>query len=274
MASYATVELPSSFAGDLERGKRSNAARRSTPTSQVARLCGEPMISWPEEVRLFERLAQLRLESQKLEQKLSRQAKPRVIDRDRLAQLHDQADEIRNRIVTANMRLAVSNAKRFVNAQNSFDELVSEASYSLVRAVDKFDAGRGFRFSTYATRAIRNNLFHLTADRKRLKRQVFTGDEAALASAPDERADVHRVENRLGMAKASVRQILSRLDLLQRKVITSRFGLAKGDSPRTLKQIAAAMGVSRERVRQIEGRALRQMRRLVDSLQVELPDEV
>jgi DNA-directed RNA polymerase sigma subunit (sigma70/sigma32) len=61
--------------------------------------------------------------------------------------------------------------------------------------------------------------------------------------------------------------------LIQRKVITSRFGLAKGTSPRTLKEIAVSMGISRERVRQIEGRALRQMRRLAETLQVDPPED-
>ncbi len=81
-----------------------------------------------------------------------------------------RATAIRNRIALSNLRLVVSVAKRFASPQQSVEDLVSEASILLLRCVERFDAGRGTRFSTYATRALTHHFVRL---RKRERRRTM-----------------------------------------------------------------------------------------------------
>src|SRR5690606_31001568 len=75
------------------------------------------------------------------------------------------AQELRDGLVQGNMRLVVSIAKEFADANNTLDELISEGAVTLMKAVDKFDYSRGYRFSTYATYAIRRNLYRFVVNR-------------------------------------------------------------------------------------------------------------
>ena len=81
----------------------------------------------------------------------------RTADLDEIERLQEEALAVKNQIIRANLRLVVSITKRHVGPSNNFFELVSDGNMSLIRAVEKFDASRGFKFSTYATWAIMNN---------------------------------------------------------------------------------------------------------------------
>lgn len=250
------------------RGDRAGAAvgRGERVLSDVGRMCQDRLLTPDEELELFRRMNYLKFKADTRRSKGAPGARA-IAEVERLM---NEATAVRNAIVRANMRLVVANAKRFINANNSFDELVSEGSVALLRAVEKFDYSRGNRFSTYATRSIRNNLFHLVIDRQRARNTVSLADDELLRAATDDRAIPAVTEKRLGAAKAAIRFLLERLDAQERKVIVSRFGLATDAASKTLKEIAGEMGISRERVRQIEGRALRTLHRLAEHLDVEI----
>ena len=168
--------------------------------------------------------------------------------------------EIRDRIITANLRLVVSIARRFTNEVNSFDDLLSDGNLTLMRAVEKFDYSRGFKFSTYATYAIQRDLY-----RQRCRRQddcarfVPGVDEFADDSGSTEEqaaaADEHDTRSRKLLALMQ-----AELDERERYVLAMRFGLGDADMPQTLQQIGDQLGVSKERVRQLETRALEKLK--------------
>jgi RNA polymerase primary sigma factor/RNA polymerase sigma factor len=91
-------------------------------------------------------------------------------------------------------------------------------------------------------------------------------------SQEDERGDQMGEENAQRLRSEQVNKILSRLDDREQKIIISRFGLDYSQEPQTLKEVGAEMGVTKERVRQIEARALNKLRQAVQEESLELPD--
>jgi RNA polymerase primary sigma factor len=228
-----------------------------------------------------------------------------------------EADEARAEFITSNLRLVVSVARRYDGAGLSLGDLVQEGNIGLMRAVERFDHRKGFKFSTYATWWIRQAIGRALADSsrtirvpshmremyglvdqcterlaRRLDRQPTVDEVAAEAgitieqvtlihqhrqslvslSAPlgsditlevgDTIADVH-AEAAFDQAVTALDRvdIEARLDLLkprEREVVRARFGL--GQQARTLGEIGAEHGVTRERIRQIEARALGKLR--------------
>ncbi len=166
----------------------------------------------------------------------------------------------------------ISIAKKYVNIANTFDELISEGNMSLLQAAEKFDISRGNRFSTYATRAIRNNLYHYVLDKHRKRQQVNLAEDEVLSGAVQEGPNEQICESRLNYVRKSLARIMNRLDEQKQAIIRSRFGLDYDQSPLTLKEIANEMGVSRERVRQIQTRAMKELRQWADEELIELPE--
>lgn len=247
------------------------APKGGAGSSPVAQLCRAPLLSREREIALFTQMNALKFEAARLRRRLasnSSQSRRLVSEIERLLA---EADAARNQIVKANLRLVVANAKRYVNRSNPFDELISEASSSLIRAVEKFDVSLGNRFSTYATRAIRNNLFHYVTDRQRQRQRYPIADDEVIGALCDHRANALAMERQWLARRGAVREILGRLESPLREVIVARFGLRPDGQARTLKEVARGMGVSRERVRQIEARALRQLRRIAEDSRVEIP---
>jgi RNA polymerase sigma factor (sigma-70 family) len=149
-----------------------------------------------------------------------------------------QADATRGEIISANLRLVISIAKKYVNVANSFDELISEGNMSLLQAAEKFDISRGNRFSTSATRAIRNNLYHYVLDKHRKRQQVNLAEDEVLSGAVQEGTNEQVCENRLNYVRKSLARIMKKLDIQKQAIIRSRFGLDYEQTPQTLKEIA------------------------------------
>ncbi|QDT35323.1 sigma-70 family RNA polymerase sigma factor [Thalassoglobus polymorphus] len=180
-----------------------------------------------------------------------------------------QIDQARNEIVEANLRLVASLAGKFSHSGAEFDELVSEGNLILLNAVDKFDVGRGFRFSTYATHAIQRHFFRfLQRKQKRKKRETSVNSGVLSETTPeiqkDEPLDCHQV------AETLLSRFEDCLDEREVAILRDRFGLNDEESPATLKVVSERVGLSKERVRQLQMRAIEKLQDLAIQLKLRL----
>lgn len=179
---------------------------------------------------------------------------------------HAQAIAARCEIVQANVPLVLAMAKRTRLGNIDYAELISEGNMALLRSVDKFDCARGFKFSTYACRAILKSFSRVAMKTSRYRGRFPTEFDPSL-----EKSDFLD-QQRLGVEVDCVdelRGILSQntadLNEVEVKVIQARFAIGQAiegqtDGPKTLEQVGLLIGVTKERVRQIQNRALAKLR--------------
>jgi RNA polymerase primary sigma factor len=192
---------------------------------------------------------------------------------DEIERLYDQAVSVKNQIVRANLRLVVSIAKRHVGPTDNFFELVSDGNMSLIRAAEKFDYARGNKFSTYASWAIMKNFARTIPDEHRRRNLFRTSQSEMFGATPDARSDQYGQESAQSTREHQIGRILEKLDDREQKIIISRFGLDHALEPLTLKEVGQEMGVTKERVRQIEARALAKLRQAASEEKIEVPGE-
>lgn len=191
---------------------------------------------------------------------------------DRIEQLYEQAVKTKNRIVQANLRLVVSIAKRHVGASDDFFSLVSDGNISLMRAVDKFDYARGNKFSTYATWAVMRNFARTIPDEFKHRERFRTCQDEMFDAQQDRRTAPLAMESAQHLREQQIERILSRLDEREQRIIISRFGLNHAQEPKTLQEVGSQLGVTKERIRQIEARALDKLRVEAEREKIEVPD--
>jgi RNA polymerase primary sigma factor len=236
----------------LEQDSGRARAPQNLP-SYLADLYEEPLLSRRQERHLFRKMNYLKYRASQLRVALG-PAGCDAAQLDEIERLQEEALELKNRIIRANLRLVVSIAKRYLGPTNNFFELVSDGNMTLIRAVERFDVDRGFRFSTYATWSIIKNFARAFADEKRRRARFVSGHEHVLDDAQDNRRN-DLVENSDDRHKQEVvERMLLRLDDRERRILIRRYGIG-GIEVQTLEQIGRELGVTKERVRQIAARA-------------------
>ena len=285
-----------------------------------------PLLSAEEEIDLAQKMENGVLAHEKI--MILRGRKEKTDDPDEIADLNaeirrlsleqDRGEDAKKRLAEANLRLVVSIAKRYVGRGMLFLDLIQEGNLGLIKAVEKFDYRKGYKFSTYATWWIRQAITRAIADQARtiripvhmvetinklirVSRQLL--QELGREPAPEEIAaqmnmPVERVreilkisqepvsletpigeeeDSHLGdfiqddnvpvpadaaaftLLKEQLGEVLGTLTEREQKVLTLRFGLEDGRA-RTLEEVGREFNVTRERIRQIEAKALRKLR--------------
>ncbi|QEG33218.1 sigma-70 family RNA polymerase sigma factor [Bythopirellula goksoeyrii] len=235
------------------------ARRPSGLPPYLASLYEMQLLTREQEQHLFRKYNYLKYKANKLRDTLDYEH-PKSTLMDEIESLHEQIVDLKNQIARCNLRLVVSIAKRHVKPDQNFFELVSDGNLSLLRAVEKFDFARGNKFSTYASWAIMKN-FARTIPGEYRQRDRFRTSYDELFDATQEKRANPMVEETLQQDRVSkIQRVLGRLDERERQIIVGRFGLDHSKEPQTLKQVGEELGVTKERIRQIEARALNKLR--------------
>jgi RNA polymerase primary sigma factor len=231
-------------------------------------LYAAPMLSREQEYHLFRQMRFFRVQARQLGSDPSRAAEADM--------LLKQAEAVRNKLVAANLRLIVPVAKRQPGWSRDPETLLSDGAFALVRAADKFDHTRGFRFSTYATRAITNafasgrrprpvlelsghdleNRLDGADDRKGILPIGKCGRPRTRHFLPDDDAG-----DQVGQQVHQVDEMLSSLEPRTEKLMRMRYGLDGEGTTKSLDDVGTALGVTKQRVRQIETHTIARLRR-------------
>jgi len=252
--------LGDSFLGSgLETDTPAKSAKIPSLPSHLARLCEAKLLTPEEEKCVFNRMNYLRFRASKLKAKLDLKAPDCWIVR-RIEGLLKAADWYRDWIVKSNMRLVISIVKKFVNIQNSFDDLLSDGIVALIRAVDKFDVGLGFRFSTYATQVVRRNTYRAVMEKQKDRQRNIGSIHDNGIDISDDQKESSMSEQRWHELRSRLSLMLGHLDKREKFIIRARFSLGGHRRVQTLQTLADRLGVSKERIRQLEKRALDKLR--------------
>jgi len=223
------------------------------------------LMSTAEEKLMFMRFNFAKRKLQQLDKKIKQQGLT-VELADLVIEWHRRFEHFREYLVRTNLALVLAMAKRVRLGDVDFAEVVSEGNMALLRAVDKFNVERGFKFSTYACRAILK-AFSRTAmkfNRHRTKFPVEFEPDLEQSDWADKRRDQVE-EDCIDELKAIVDRNLADLSTVEETVIRRRFNWDQvDDSSLTLEDVGKIIGVTKERVRQIQNKALGKIRAVME----------
>lgn len=226
---------------------------------ELAPLYQHPLLSKDQEQHLFRQFNFLKHQAHQLREKLD----PKHVsiqELEEIEELQKQAAGVKERLINANMRLVVSIAKRHLAKADSLWELLSDGNMSLIRAVEKFDFGRGFKFSTYASWAIMKNFARSIPDETRHRERFVTGHEQAFELAPDRRGNEQEALAFQEQHSRQVNRLLEHLEPREREIVRMRAGLDNFAEEMTLEEIGQQLGITKERVRQLNVRIMNKLR--------------
>jgi RNA polymerase sigma factor (sigma-70 family) len=179
---------------------------------------------------------------------------------------HRRFEHFREYLVRTNLALVLAMAKRTRLGEVDFAEVVSEGNMALLRAVDKFSIDRGFKFSTYACRAILKAFSRtaMKASKHRTRFPLEFEPDMEKSDWADRRRD--QIEDDcIDELKAIVDRNLADLSSVEQTVIRRRFNWQQAEeSPMTLEEVGKIIGVTKERVRQIQNKALAKIRTVME----------
>lgn len=236
----------------------------------LASLYSIPLLSREQEVYYFRKFNYLKYRANKLRERIDRQH-PKTGDVDLLEHLIEQSQEVKNFLIRSNLRLVVSIAKRHMTPAANFFEMVSDGNMSLFRAVEKFDYTKGNKFSTYATWAIMKNYARSIPNEHTRRDRFRTGTDEMFDYSTDNRLNPYEAVRTNAQQHQVIMSILDQLEERERNIIIQRYGLGDGTEPLTLEQVGERFGVTKERIRQIETRALQKIRKIASDENLEIP---
>ena len=236
--------------------------------AHLARLCESKLLTAGEEQELFRRMNYMKYRANALRVRLNPDS-PDADTMDQVDQLLGRATQVRDQIIKANMRLVIAIVKKFVTPKHSFDDLLSDGIVSLMQAVDKFDYGRGFRFSTYAYRAIARNAYRTITDQQKAESRFDAAVSEDLASLPEQDRTSPLGEQQWARMRTLLGNLLPQLDRREQFILRGRFALGAHREVRTFQCLADKLGVSKERVRQLEQRAIAKLQALAQQVDPE-----
>jgi RNA polymerase sigma factor (sigma-70 family) len=236
----------------------------------LASLYSIPLLTREEEGYYFRKMNFLKFKAAKLRSRIDR-TRPRARDLDTLEELLAKAVEVKNFLIRSNLRLVVSIAKRHMTPATNFFEMVSDGNMSLIRAIEKFDYTKGNKFSTYATWAIMKNYARSIPAEYTLLDRFRTGNDEVFHASPDDRGSQYEEELVNSRQHQVIMSILEQLDERERAIITHRYGLEHGSEPLTLEEVGTKFGVTKERIRQLESRALQKLRKIAHEEKLDVP---
>ncbi|MFY9256757.1 MAG: sigma-70 family RNA polymerase sigma factor [Fuerstiella sp.] len=242
-----------------------------TETGDYESLRGLPLLSPEGETFLFRKMNYLKYQAEQLRQRLLANSSGRETAED-LSNLLTDADAVRNQIAECNLRLVISIARKFCTSFCDFDELMSEGNEILLKAINKFDFSRGFRFSTYATHSVQRHFYRYAQRSQRRNTLEFKSSVEVLNEIPNAESDAAigewvKEEQRM---TSLIAMMADRLNEREHQIVTARFGLTKDGVVKTLRELSAEMGLSKERVRQLQIVAVDKLRDLFDELDPEI----
>jgi RNA polymerase primary sigma factor len=274
-ASFDDPALEAAIIADMPDAGAFEEARRKlrVPKDAIPELMSNyemPLLTKEQEQHLFRKMNFLKhkagkmLGELKLPSGLINYATLRVESLDQIEAHLKEANQIKELLIRCNMRLVTSIAKRHSGQTENFFELLSDGNMSLMRAVEKFDFSRGNKFSTYASWAIMKNFARSIPDEKHRRERFVTGNEEIFDAAEDKRTDEQEVIAAAEQASAKVNRLLEFLEPREREIIRLRAGLDNGKEGMTLEKIGEKLGITKERVRQLNVRAMKKLRTIVE----------
>lgn len=179
-----------------------------------------------------------------------------------------EAETVKAILITSNLRLVVSIAKKFNEPSHTFDELISEGNVALMRSVEKFNFALGNRFSTYATYAIQRHFFRISHKSRQYRNRFATDDEPVRDRAEEPRDEDSCTPGQVDFLRGLFGDFLSELEPREQQIVVARFGF-DGDKPKTFRELGLEMGVCKERIRQIQTRAIEKLRTMAAEARLE-----
>ncbi|QDU07117.1 RNA polymerase sigma factor SigA [Gimesia aquarii] len=236
----------------------------------LASLYSIPLLTREEEAYYFRKLNYLKYKAFHIQENLDPN-RPKARDMDQIEKLLDESTDVKNFLIRSNLRLVVSIAKRHIRPGGNFFEMVSDGNMSLIRAIEKFDYTKGNKFSTYASWAIMKNYARSIPAEYKVLDRFRTGNDELFFQSTDERESQYREELINQKQHAVIMSILDQLDGREKDILIYRYGLNARNEPQTLEQVGNRFGVTKERIRQLESRALKKLRRITQVERVEIP---
>ena len=255
----------SEYESVIESGRCASVPSGLPPHLQ--QICAVELLSHKEEMLLFREMNYFKYRAHQLQEECKTE-KPQLEKLQDLKALLSAASTIRDHIIQANTRLVISVVKKFADSKQVFDDMLSDGLVTLMQAVEKFDYDRGFRFSTYAYRSIARHIYRtLKSSIRDESRLVRDAEEWAFSEQEDSQTAMSDQE--WSNLSALTSRMVRNLDRREQFIIRSRYALGAHRKKRTFQFLADKLGVSKERARQLERRAMEKLQKMAAEFDID-----